>query len=71
MGCLVTKEYHGHDHKPDASVAGHRDQMAARLERLDDSVFVLGEDAGESVRPLDGVGDRGRHVVGVHVRCPL
>ena len=49
------------------AVAGHRDQVAARLQRLDDGVLVLGEDAGEAVGLLDRVGDRGRHVVGVHV----
>ncbi len=49
------------------AVAGHGDEVAARLQRLDDGVLVLGEDAGVAVGLLDGVDDRRRHVVGVHV----
>jgi len=50
------------------AVAGHRHDMPALLQGLDDGVFVLGEDPREAVGRLDGVCDRGRHVVRVHVR---
>src|SRR5271169_4288705 len=49
------------------AISGHRDQMAARLQRFDDSVLVLREDTGETIRSLDGVCNRGRYVVGIHV----
>jgi hypothetical protein len=41
--------------------------MAARLQRLDDGVLMLREDAGETIRSLNGVGNRRRYVVGIHV----
>src|SRR5262249_22056695 len=46
------------------AVAGHRNQVAARLQRLDDGVFVLRKHTGKTIRPLDGVGDCRRDVVG-------
>jgi hypothetical protein len=41
--------------------------VPARLQRFDNGVFVLGEDAGEAIGPLDRFDDLRRDVVGVHV----
>ena len=41
------------------AVAGHRDDMAALLQALDDLVFVLREHPAEAVGALDRVGDVG------------
>ena len=46
------------------AVAGHRHQMAAPLQRLDDGVLVLGKDPREAVRRLDRIGDRGGTLLG-------
>ena len=44
-------------------VAGHPDDVAALLQYVDDVVFVLGEDLGETVCGLDGFGYRRRFVL--------
>ena len=49
------------------AVAGHGDDMTALLQRLDDRIFVLGEDAGEAVGALDRLGDVGRQIVRIEV----
>ncbi len=44
-------------------VAGHADDVAGALQRLDDLELVLGEDAGEAIRRLDRRQRIGRHAI--------
>ena len=48
------------------AVPGHGDQMAARLQRLHDRIFVFGEHPGEAIRPFDRIDDLRRHIVRIH-----